>query len=90
MWCVNHGWQSVRQIHSLSRLLSQQLAPGSGSSCPKTLTFFLRKTESFRPLTAFAVTFDQLYDDRDTDEFEFNWRQPFPFKEFEEFKKRIN
>jgi hypothetical protein len=41
-------------------------------------------------LAAFAVTFEQLYEDRDTDEFEFNWRQPFPYKEFEEFKKRIN
>jgi len=38
-------------------------------------------------LAAFALTFDQLYEDRDTDEFEFNWRQPFPYKEFEEFKK---
>ncbi len=40
-------------------------------------------------LAAFGITFDQLYEDRDTDEFEFNWRQPFPYKEFEEFKKRI-
>ncbi len=39
---------------------------------------------------AFAVTFEQLYADRDIDEFEFNWRQPFPFREFEEFKKRIS
>ncbi len=31
---------------------------------------------------AFAATFEQLYLDRDTDEFEFNWRQPFPFREF--------
>lgn len=37
-------------------------------------------------LRAFGVTFEQLYADRDTDEFEFNWRQPFPYKEFEEFK----
>ena len=36
--------------------------------------------------TAFAETFNQLYDDRNTDEFEFNWRQPFPYKEFEKFK----
>lgn len=36
----------------------------------------------------FAESFNQLYADRDTDEFEFNWRQPFPFKEFEEFKKK--
>lgn len=38
---------------------------------------------------AFATTFEQLYADRDTDEFEFNWRQPFPFAEYEEFKKRM-
>jgi hypothetical protein len=39
---------------------------------------------------AFGETFGQLYEDRDTDEFEFNWRQPFPYKEFEEFKARTN
>lgn len=38
---------------------------------------------------SFAATFDQLYEDRETDEFEFNWRQPFPFAEFEEFKSKI-
>ena len=38
---------------------------------------------------AFAATFDQLYDARDTDEFEFNWRQPFPFAEYEDFKRAI-
>ena len=41
-------------------------------------------------IAAFAETFEQLYDDRETDEFEFNWRQPFPYCEYEEFKKRIN
>ena len=40
-------------------------------------------------IDAFAVTFEQLYHDRDTDEFEFNWRQPFPFREYEEFKKKV-
>ncbi len=39
---------------------------------------------------SFAATFDQLYEDRETDEFEFNWRQPFPFAEFEEFKSKIS
>ena len=39
---------------------------------------------------AFGVTFDQLYEDRDTDEFEFNWRQPFPYREYEEFRSRTN
>lgn len=38
---------------------------------------------------AFAVTFEQLYADRETDEFEFNWRQPFPFAEYEDFRRRI-
>ncbi len=38
---------------------------------------------------AFAATFHRLYEDRETDEFEFNWRQPFPFAEFKEFKARI-
>ena len=38
---------------------------------------------------AFAETFDQLYADRETDEFEFNWRQPFPMKEYEAFRARL-
>ena len=38
---------------------------------------------------AFAETFEQLYEDRDTDEFEFNWRQPFPHIEFQEFKAKL-
>ncbi|MEP6705116.1 MAG: hypothetical protein ABJB34_09965 [Acidobacteriota bacterium] len=41
-------------------------------------------------IQSFAETFDQLYADRDTDEFEFNWRQPFPYNEFLEFKGRLN
>jgi hypothetical protein len=39
---------------------------------------------------AFAETFEQLYEDRETDEFEFNWHQPFPYEEFEEFNRRLN
>lgn len=38
---------------------------------------------------AFAATFAQLYEDRDTDEFEFNWRQPFPYREYDAFQNRI-
>ena len=37
-------------------------------------------------LEAFRVTFEQLYEDRDTDEFEFNWRRPFPFEEYAQFR----
>jgi hypothetical protein len=39
--------------------------------------------------SAFAATFNQLYEDRNTDEFEFNWRQPFPYREFENFTMRF-
>ena len=39
---------------------------------------------------AFAETFKQLYEDRETDEFEFNWRQPFPFAEFERVKNVVD
>jgi hypothetical protein len=38
---------------------------------------------------AFAETFRQLYEDRNTDEFEFNWRQPFPFEEFRNFEEKM-
>jgi hypothetical protein len=39
---------------------------------------------------AFAATFEQLYEDRNTDEFEFNWRQPFPYAEYVAFTEKIN
>jgi hypothetical protein len=38
---------------------------------------------------AFHKTFTQLYADRDTDEFEFHWRQPFPLAEFENFESNL-
>jgi len=41
-------------------------------------------------IASFGETFEQLYEDRETDEFEFNWRQPFPYNEFTEFKRILN
>ncbi len=41
-------------------------------------------------VNAFAKTFEQLYADRETDEFEFHWRQPFPLAEYEDFRTRMN
>ena len=38
---------------------------------------------------AFYNTFAQLYEDKDTDEFEFNWRQPFPYEEFKDFENKL-
>lgn len=37
----------------------------------------------------FHRTFTQLYEDRETDEFQANWRQPFPFAEFEKFESKL-
>lgn len=41
-------------------------------------------------VTAFAETFDQLFADRETDEFEFNWRQPFPYEAYRAFQAAVN
>ena len=38
---------------------------------------------------AFYETFAQLYADKNTDEFEFNWRQSFPFAEFQKFENAL-
>ena len=38
---------------------------------------------------AFYATFAQLYADKDTDEFEFNWRQAFPFEDYAKFKSKL-
>ena len=38
---------------------------------------------------AFYHTFAQLYADRETDEFEFNWRQPFPLAEYQAFESKL-
>jgi PAS domain-containing protein len=38
---------------------------------------------------AFYETFAQLYADKDTDEFEFNWRQSFPLAEYERFESAL-
>jgi len=38
---------------------------------------------------AFAETFARLYEDRNTDDFEFNWHQPFPAAAYERFTAAI-
>ena len=38
---------------------------------------------------SFYLTFAQLYEDKDTDEFEYNWRQPFPLEEFRNFENKV-
>jgi hypothetical protein len=48
---------------------------------------FRHEGGAFDVCTAFLQTFEHMYEDRDTDEFEQNWRQPFPEQAFERFKK---
>jgi hypothetical protein len=38
---------------------------------------------------AFYDTFAQLETDKNTDEFEQNWRQPFPLVDFEKFENKL-
>lgn len=38
---------------------------------------------------SFLATFRQLFEDRETDEFDFNWRQPFPERELSELESRL-
>ncbi|HEX8370207.1 MAG TPA: hypothetical protein VF604_16790 [Pyrinomonadaceae bacterium] len=38
---------------------------------------------------SFYETFQRLYEDRDTDEFEFHWRQAFPLAEYEIFESNL-
>lgn len=78
---VREGEKMLLQIY--------QYPTDDRSFAERELVFtYLDNTENI--CRAFAVTFDQLYADRETDEFEFNWHQPFPFAEYEEFKKRVS
>jgi hypothetical protein len=52
-------------------------------------TVFAHEGEVGEFCRAFYHTFEQLYRDRDTDEFEFNWRQPFPFEEYARFESKL-
>lgn len=50
---------------------------------------FTHTGEPLEIAKSFHETFTQLYEDRNTDEFEFNWKQPFPFADFENFTKLV-
>jgi hypothetical protein len=52
-------------------------------------TVFTHQGTAKEIVEAFYQTFSQLYEDRNTDEFEQNWRQPFPFAEFETLKYKL-
>ena len=62
--------------------------PGETREGEERMLVFAHEGKITDVCRTFAETFNQLYEDRKTDEFEFNWRQPFPDKEFEKFKNK--
>jgi hypothetical protein len=66
-----------------------EYATGDRSSDEKTLVFSHRG--NVRDVcSAFCETFRQLYEDRETDEFESNWHQPFPTPELRELESKLS
>lgn len=63
--------------------------PGEKRRAEERELVFAHAGDLMETSAAFYKTFAQLYADKDTDEFEFNWRQPFPLKEFEAFAERL-
>ena len=63
--------------------------PGEARLAEERELVFRHAGETRETCAAFFKTFAQLFEDRDTDEFEFNWRQPFPLPEFESFEKKL-
>ena len=63
--------------------------PGAQRERAERTRVFAHEGKTEDVCRAFAETFKQLYEDKDTDEFEFNWRQPFPFAEYEKFAKAL-
>lgn len=52
-------------------------------------TVFTHEGDANEIVKAFYQTFSQLYEDRNTDEFEQNWHQPFPFAEYIDLEKLV-
>lgn len=63
--------------------------PGETRALSEREMVFAHTGKAREVCKSFYATFAQLYKDRDTDEFEQNWRQSFPFEEFEKFKNKI-
>jgi hypothetical protein len=77
----------VRNADNL--LLEIYQYPGAERQPAERERVFVHEGKTEDVCQAFGETFIQLYEDKDTDEFEFNWRQPFPFAEYEKFTKAL-
>ncbi len=65
-----------------------EYATGDRDADSKELVF-KHRGDARRICGAFLETLSQLYADRDTDEFEFNWRQPFPTAELRKLEEKL-
>jgi hypothetical protein len=63
--------------------------PGEARRDEERELVFRHQGRASETCQAFYKTFAQLFADKDTDEFEFNWRQPFPLKEYEAFERKL-
>lgn len=79
-----------RFLRNTPKLLIEiyQYPTGDRDACERELVFSHEGTVGV-VCAAFAETFEHLYADRDTDEFEFNWRQRFPVEEYQRFEAAI-
>lgn len=88
-WNRNPEEFDFRFVRSGGSLLIEIYQYPTGERDAEERELVYTHTGPVREITdAFAETFEQLYEDRNTDEFEFNWRQPFPQKEYEDFRNR--
>ena len=63
--------------------------PGETRERAESALVFSHEGKILDVCQAFYQTFAQLYADRETDEFEFNWRQAFPLEDYADFEKKI-
>lgn len=63
--------------------------PTDERTAAESETVFSYEGDTGELVRAFHETFSQLHADRHTDEFEANWRQPFPAVEFENFESKF-
>ncbi len=55
----------------------------------KRETVYFYEGDAKQIAEAFCETFEQLFQERDTDEFEANWHQKFPLEEFSRLKETL-
>ncbi len=71
------------------RLLVHEF-PTTDRAYDKSQEVFSHEGDARQIASAFYETFEQLYEERDVDEFEDNWHQEFPYEEFSKLKEVLS